>query len=92
MCYKIVYIQFMSVLVPVIIDAAGLTDYDVSYDSVYLGERKCLMIGDLAAVSFKNIACSETFLLKRILVFADLRYQLEQVVILGIKHILKCEI
>ena len=92
MCNKIVYVQFMSVFVPVIIDASGLTDDNVSYDTVYLGEWKCFMIGDLTSVSFKNIACSEAFLLKRVLVLADFRYQLEQVVVLCIKYILKSEI
>jgi hypothetical protein len=71
-CYKIVDVEFLSVLIPVIIDTAGLADDNVADDSVNLGERKSLVIGDLTAVAFKYKSCSETFLLERVLVFADL--------------------
>ena len=92
MCHKIVYIELMAVFIPVIVDAPRLPDDDIPDNTVDFGERKSLVIGDLAAVPFKNKSCSEAFLFKRILVLADLGDQPEQIVVLSIKNVLQCKI
>jgi hypothetical protein len=88
---QIVDIQLVPVFVPVIIDATGLSDYDIPYDAVDLCERQRLVIGDLAALALEDESCSEAFFLKRILVFTDLRYKFEQIVVFRVENILKCK-
>ena len=72
MIYQIIDIQLMAVFIPVVVDAAGLSDDDVSNYAVDLCERQCLVICDLASFAFKYESCSEPLLFKRILVLADL--------------------
>ena len=83
MIYKVIDVEFMSVLIPVVIDTSGLSDDDISHDSVDLCKRQCLVVSDLASFALKHESCPESFLLERILVFADLGYQLEEIVIVS---------
>ena len=81
-CYQIIDIELSAVFIPVIIDTAVLSDYDIPDDPVNFCERQCLVISDLASVPFEYVSGSETFFLKRVFEFTDLVDQLKQIVII----------
>ena len=89
MIHQVIDVELCAIFVPVIINTACLTDYYVSYNSVYFCKRQSLVICDFAAATLKYKTRAEPFFFKILFVFAYLVNQLVQIIVIFIEYVLE---